>query len=769
MKPFQWSSKAQNLEQISDRITKASVLPQVRITYKQWLKSKSNCLAGLNKLFSDRFAVRSSCVSEDTTEFSNAGIYESYLNLDKSDLEKHILKVFESYPSLTSSDEVLVQPYLANTIISGVTFSVDPNNGSPYYIINYHDGPETDFVTSGKGGKTWRHLKSHSVNRTGFIAEVISMMSELSDLVPGEIDCEFAITSDNRLWLLQLRPLVVENKVSPSENLEIQRSLKLANDFISSKRESDPEILGDRLILGVMPDWNPAEIIGCKPLPLAMTMYKELITNEIWSYGRSKYGYKNISNTPLMYDICGTPYIDVRRSLNSLVPATLPNSIAEKLINHYLVSLERSPELHDKIEFEIVLSSFTFDLSTRLQLLRERGFSSKELNLIKKSLINLTNKLVIDDTSIWKRDQSALKILEERRSCIEESSFPPEKKLHRLIEDCKTYGTRPFSGLARIGFIGVQILNSLISKGLLSKDRADNFYSSVKTVTYYLQRDRFELDQDEFLRKYGHLRPGTYDILSPRYDSPTQQYFTNIKSIADYPKLSVFTLTDGEKSAINNELEEFGLTFDSDQLFDFIRTGIALREFSKFEFTKNLSLAFEVLFEIGLKYSFTREDLSFISVDVINKIIKNPKQAEKILKSSIISGKRSFELSQKINLPTVIFSDTDIFSFNSLPSIPNFVTNKSIFARSTSCLESADLQGKIVCIENADPGYDWLFSRKISGLITAWGGANSHMAIRSGELGIPAAIGVGEKLFRQLQVASKIKLDCMAKQIQIYG
>jgi len=83
--------------------------------------------------------------------------------------------------------------------------------------------------------------------------------------------------------------------------------------------------------------------------------------------------------------------------------------------------------------------------------------------------------------------------------------------------------------------------------------------------------------------------------------------------------------------------------------------------------------------------------------------------------------------------------------------------------------ESNNLAGKIVCIDKADPGYDWLFSRNISGLITAWGGVNSHMAIRSGELGIPAAIGVGENLFDELQTASKIKLDCLTKQIEMYA
>ena len=40
--------------------------------------------------------------------------------------------------------------------------------------------------------------------------------------------------------------------------------------------------------------------------------------------------------------------------------------------------------------------------------------------------------------------------------------------------------------------------------------------------------------------------------------------------------------------------------------------------------------------------------------------------------------------------------------------------------------------------------HDYLFSKNIGGLITCYGGANSHMAIRCAELGIPAVIGCGE-------------------------
>ena len=81
--------------------------------------------------------------------------------------------------------------------------------------------------------------------------------------------------------------------------------------------------------------------------------------------------------------------------------------------------------------------------------------------------------------------------------------------------------------------------------------------------------------------------------------------------------------------------------------------------------------------------------------------------------------------------------------------------------------EKNELNGKIVCIPNADPGFDWLFSRSISGLVTTWGGANSHMAIRAGELSLPAAIGVGETTFKKVTGASRVHLDCKGKRIEV--
>ena len=74
---------------------------------------------------------------------------------------------------------------------------------------------------------------------------------------------------------------------------------------------------------------------------------------------------------------------------------------------------------------------------------------------------------------------------------------------------------------------------------------------------------------------------------------------------------------------------------------------------------------------------------------------------------------------------------------------------------------------KIVLIESADPGYDWIFSYKIKGLITKFGGAASHMSIRASEYSLPAAIGVGEEKYKKLLHTKSIFLDCLNRQINI--
>ena len=96
-----------------------------------------------------------------------------------------------------------------------------------------------------------------------------------------------------------------------------------------------------------------------------------------------------------------------------------------------------------------------------------------------------------------------------------------------------------------------------------------------------------------------------------------------------------------------------------------------------------------------------------------------------------------------------------------------FYNTKKVTAKVVDYKNNVEIADKIVCIPNADPGYDWLFSHSISGLITAWGGSNSHMAIRASEMGIPAVIGAGENNYKIWSEAKLLYLDCAGRRVEI--
>ena len=63
-----------------------------------------------------------------------------------------------------------------------------------------------------------------------------------------------------------------------------------------------------------------------------------------------------------MGNYAGSPYIDLRVDLNSFLPKDLNKKISEKLINFFINKLKKNPDLHDKIEFELINTCFDFSL-----------------------------------------------------------------------------------------------------------------------------------------------------------------------------------------------------------------------------------------------------------------------------------------------------------------------------------------------------------------------------------------------------------------------
>ncbi len=769
----QFGTKAETLERLAPLLRSAAILPQVRFSVADWSSDSKSVLKRIAAApwSSGTLIVRSSAKSEDSSAESQAGKFTSVAGVEGvAAISPAVERVIASYEGNCGDDQVFVQPMLNDVAMAGVVVTREPSGGGPYFVLNYDDySGRADVVTSGAAGqlKTFICLKSRQEGIPSHLVPILGLLRELESVLGCDaIDVEFAVDKAGALYLLQVRPLANRQPLTDSEATSAAAT-EIAQK-VALLTKPHPYLHGTRSVYGVMPDWNPAEIVGLKPRPLALSLYRELITDSIWAYQRDNYGYKNLRSFPLLVSLHGLPYIDVRVSFNSFIPRDMKPDLAERLVNYYIERLVAQPTLHDKVEFEIIFSCYTLDLPERLLALTEHGFSRDDISDITVLLRNLTNKIINNENGLWVHDREKVDQLVGRLPQIRDASIDKISRVYWLLEDCKRYGTLPFAGLARAGFIANQFLNSLVATGVLDRAGHAAFMSDLETVGSQIGRDFAGLSKEEFLGRYGHLRPGTYDILSPRYDEAPDLYFDWSNRRKHHSSAPHFLLSVSQLRLIERLLKEHGIEHDILSLIHFIKGGIEGREYAKFVFTRSLSDALSLVKQIGEENGLSTEDCSFLDINDVRALYSESGSVPARLKASVAEGKRRYNLTRRIVLPPLISSSDDAFAFH-LPSIhPNFITKQCVTAPVSTIEDSPEqLKDTILFVPSADPGFDWIFSRGIAGFVTQFGGVNSHMAIRANELAMPAVIGAGETLFGHWKRADKICLDCGNQQVQV--
>lgn len=769
-----FGTKANTLKSLYGKLRSAEVLPAAIFTMREWQEDPARVyetVMGQPWSRDAELIIRSSAINEDLENESMAGKYESVLHVKgRESFFSGVSTVLASYKEdRNPENQFFVQPMLTDVVVSGVAFTMDPNTGGHYYVVNYDDSTgSTSSVTGGSGAelKTFYCFKGHE-GTTGVDAmdRVIAAAKELQALFETEaLDIEFAITKERKLYILQVRPLVL---IRPAKNYDRQKAI-LERIYAYLKRADGPKphLYGKKAIYSVMTDWNPAEMIGIRPKALALSLYKNLITDGTWAYQRADYGYKDLRGFPLLIDYGGLPYIDVRVSFNSFIPASIEDKLAEKLVEYYLNRLSAHPEMHDKVEFDIIFSCFTFDLPQRIKILREYGFTQRECDEIAEHLKQLTKRIINTTDGLWIVDSKKIDILKERQGTLINGDFSKIYKIYWLLEDCRRYGTLPFAGLARAGFIAVQILKSFVSTGIFTGEEYDAYMAGLNMIGSNISSDLNILSKRSFLEKYGHLRPGTYDICSPRYDEAPDRYFNwDALPEADADRAN-FKISIEQMEKIREYLTTFGLSDDVLALFKFLKGAIEGREYSKFVFTRSLSYALKLIQELGEEYGYSREDMAYLDVEVIKSLYTSERDVGEALRRSIEEGKQRYQETLGISMPPVVCSERDCYYFYLGESVPNYITLNTATGP-VKFVDDEELEGAILFIPSADPGYDWIFSRKIAGFVTKYGGANSHMAIRSGELSIPAIVGAGEQLYQKLSQAKIVEINCALRKADI--
>ncbi|RDX36562.1 hypothetical protein DZA51_03965 [Vibrio campbellii] len=778
-------TKAETLEFIKQRLEKSKVAPLLYFTYREWENREYILRSIIESFTSDKLIIRSSALSEDSYNESLAGKFESVLNVNRTSyqhLENAIESVFNSYTDSDPNNQVLIQPMINDVVLSGVIFTQDQKTGSPYYVINYDDfSGKTDTVTSGevtpKSLKVWRDL-DFSKLKSDRIRTILGAVVELEQTMgSSELDIEVALDSNFRVWTLQVRPLIMNSNQSKVIKSDISATLE--NIGAQLRRYSKPSdfLYGCKTIFGDMPDWNPAEIIGTSPNPLASSLYHALITGEAWLKSRIGLGYRHIPTMPLMNIIGGHPYIDLRKSFNSLLPHSIESVTGERLVNAWIDRVSSNPILHDKVEFKVATTCYTPKTRRFLADTYPDLLSNSQIEKYIAQLKELTDNCVLGKVEYslsWCLEKAT--ILDDIQLNFQKELENEETVAHKvneislLISRCQSLGTVPFAAAARHAFIAESIVRDSLSLGLLTNDQVNEIKRSFSTVSSSIIESMIKtkidsFGKDEFFKKYGHIRPSSYDIMSERYDSMERFEDLNVSSPSVFPSQSI---TNDTLVCLSNILDHMGYKFSATEFVRYYQESVKLREWIKLVFTRDLSLILEKISTIGESLNFSKNEMALLDIEFILKNAINPNFPSAIEKE-IYRQNRMRSAYTSVHMNYLLESSSDLYVIPVQRSVPNFITFKKVSAPSVILRsnESArnDLSGKIVCIERADPGFDWLFGCSIAGLITKYGGANSHMAIRCSEFSLPAAIGCGELIYNSLINAEFIELNCENEQI----
>lgn len=781
---FEFGSKAETLEAIAPIVTRSVVPDFFSFAAHGWgPEDHRELLASIRERFTGRkIIVRSSAAAEDAAESALAGAFTSVANVDPDNAEevhRAVTEVVDSYAAHgaahATDNHVIVQAMVTDVLMSGVLFTQDLNTGAPYYVINYDDeSGATDTVTAGTGytnrtlyvfRDAWGQVSSERF-RT-----LLEAVREVEDLTGSTtLDIEFALDHDLIVHLLQVRRITTHANWNRGQILVIADALRRLEEGLTDRYGADWGPAG--VVLGNMPDWNPAEMIGTTPRPLAFSLYRLLITDRVWRVARRQMGYREHRGVPLMMSLAGQPYIDVRESFNSYLPASLPEQIGERLARAWLQRLGTNHHLHDKVEFDVAVTAFTPDFSSRVREQFPDVLTDDEEATFKASLKTLTNDLLAGRRAPIQAQLQMIEQLEEcRRAAIEAYDVPRFETVLRLLEDATGLGTLPFSVLARHAFIATSILKGLVRRGVLSAEQASGFQRSVTTVATEFIRDvdlvtEGALSEEELLDRYGHLRPGTYDILSLRYDQRPGSVSTTGAWAAEAEGPIAFQLDAGTMRDMTKLLASEGFETDASELIEYMAAAVRAREQAKFVFTHSVSDALEVIAAIGERHGLSRDDISFIDVRWFLDAFIEPsgRSIERELREYSTTGRERHQVASAVRLPSLVTRLSDLWIVPLRVEQPNYVTRKKtegdVFEVSGALLDPTSIDDKVVAIQSADPGFDWIFTRPFRGLVTRFGGANSHMAIRCAEFGIPAAIGCGEQIYDRVLKAGRIELNC---------
>lgn len=730
---------------------------------KEWFENKLHIIQKIKifKKSKKKLILRSSAYNEDRIQSSLAGKYRSVV-IKNENLNSLIDYMFSQFQP-NKLNQVLVQEFIEKPLLSGVLFSRDVKFGAPYYVIEIDRKTKTtDQITSGKliDFEKYYIVRNYGEKfSTPEIRKILKATVLCEKLLNNDcVDIEFAI-KDNKVYIFQVRPLYIDSKIKIVPRNRFYKNIRGISNQIELLKKKNSLNIWTR-----MSDWNIVELIGKNPLPLTSSMFNLLIMEGVWKKARTDIGYSNTLTNKLSQYFISMPFIKVYDSFYSLIPNNLSKNLKFRLIRYYIDRLLKNPNLHDKIEFDVIYSIGEVLSNNNYNNYRKFGFHDDELKIIKCQVTNVFNNIINQKylEHFINIAEASIQKIKSNQEIIKTASLQTLKK---NIYDYKKNLIYSFCGIARCAFLLKEIVFSLQKKKLLNHEMISDIYRTLNTRNMQFVR---MLNDRNIVDEFGSIRPDMFNYLS----KPLRNDISLINNDYQpgYQSVSYSKPTKIEAagiSMINDLFISKNIKLNYESLLYYFTLSTFYREHVKFYIGYLIDMIFDwIEFNLEEKLNLTPETIAFLKVSDILNGNKCP------IKLQDISRKRQnlYEISLSINLPDVLMNNNDVFSFTQKNTTPNFVTTNKAVGELVfwSPNHRNNIQNKIVLLERADPGFDWIFRNNIKGFITAYGGCNSHMAIRAQECNLPAILGIGISNFEKAKNFKNIKIDCSRQYFELY-
>lgn len=732
----------------------------------EWRCARDTCLLTVAQLRPGRrVAIRSCALDEDA--IGTPGQFRTVLRTPSADaaaVAEAVEIVLASYSRAgrqpREDDLVLVQEQVEDALFSGVCLVTDARDFiEAEYVAQ---SGSTDDVTSGK--------LAHRIRISPFAHEAGSAWGRLGEAaaaISSEFACpvliEFAIDPNEQILVLQVRAY-------PTPGIRNRRAPSLAEL---------QEVGDDEFPLSSMTDWNPVEILGRFPAPLSISLYQDLVTNEAWRLGRESLGWRATGHgKALLRTVFGKPYVRVRESLKSLLPASLPTGVAEQVLLDRIQFLQRNPDLHDKVEFRVVPSSAYGSPLEFIERFRLEGLDRACASMYFEHLVKLTARCFAQGSAMRTSDLAgfaALRAASRELLSLDVSQATPAQlqQLARNARDvCIVRGTIPFSRQARLAFMFRHSLDCLLDDSQDTRNYVEAWATNLPTPAAAFERALRDIvhgtvSRDVALAEFGHVRPLAYSVTSRRLDEDPNLFESMLTKATPRQRVDGrgLSLPSTLRARGDDLLKSLALDWTADRFMSECGDAFSAREQVKFEFTRLTSALLHLVSRWADSKGLNLEDVAKCTWPELEHSLGSgddtPALRERIADIAQRSdGRRRVD---EECLPDVAFSHTDFMLVSDADPSPTFVGANAVcgpvfvLERAAPALGHC-LTGCIVVAESADPGIDWIFTQGIAGLVTRHGGRFSHMTLRSEQAGVTAAIGCGDRLYREAALASVVEL-----------